>query len=97
MALLPNSDASTAALKDDITALRADFSALMQHLKMDATNGLNSATSQIDEGARDIYRSMPKRGQKSARMMNAQVEEQPVAAMLIAAGIGFIAGRLFAR
>ncbi len=84
-------------LKQDLTALKADVASLVGHLTAGATAGVESAVNQIDEGAQTLYRSVSAEGCKAMKAVSNQVEQQPLAALLIALGVGYIGGRFLSR
>lgn len=90
-------DPSLATLQDDMSALKRDVASLIEHLQTGASATAASAAAQIDQGARKIYRNVAAEGEKSAAALTRQVEEQPLIALLIVLGIGFVGGRLLPR
>jgi ElaB/YqjD/DUF883 family membrane-anchored ribosome-binding protein len=44
-----------------------------------------------------LYGSLSKQGARSVKAISRQVEEQPLASLLVAFGIGLISGRLLSR
>jgi ElaB/YqjD/DUF883 family membrane-anchored ribosome-binding protein len=91
------SDADLANLQNDIAALKSDVASLLTHLRQGATNGAQSAADQIDDSARRLYRSIAAESARPLKAIGTQIEEQPVVALLVAAGVGFIAGRVLGR
>ncbi len=90
-------DTDLPALQNDIAALRADVATLMDHLKLRATEPAEGAIHQIDESLHRLYRTATAEGERSARAVSQQIEENPVMALLLAAGLGYISGRLLSR
>jgi ElaB/YqjD/DUF883 family membrane-anchored ribosome-binding protein len=90
-------DPDVAALRDDLAALKRDVTNLIEHLKTGATNTAHGAAAQLDDGAQRLYRNVVAEGERSVKAMSRQVEEQPLTAMLVALGIGYVAGRLLTR
>ena len=86
-----------AALQADMTALKRDVASLVQHLATGASKSAQDAAAQIDDGARRLYRTAAAEGDRSIKAISAQVEAQPVAALLIAVGLGYLGGRLLTR
>jgi ElaB/YqjD/DUF883 family membrane-anchored ribosome-binding protein len=84
-------------LQQDIAALKLDVSNLLEHLKLGASNGAQNAAGQIDDRARRLYRGVAAEGERSVKALSAQIEEQPLVALLIALGIGYFGGRLLSR
>ena len=85
------------ALQADLAALKRDVSGLMEHLKLGATNGARSAAAQLDDGARQFYNDVAAKGDLSAKAISRQIEEQPLVALMIALGVGYIGGRVLSR
>ena len=92
-----SSTADIATLQQDMTALKADVAALLTHLRQGASNSAQSAAEQIDDSAHRLYHSIAAESARPLKALGAQVEEQPLVALLIAAGVGFFAGRILAR
>jgi ElaB/YqjD/DUF883 family membrane-anchored ribosome-binding protein len=84
-------------LLDDITALRRDVSNLVEHLQTGATDGVPSTAAQLEAGARQLYRNLASEAGRSTRAIGRQIEQQPFTSLLIAAGIGYLSGRLLSR
>ena len=91
------SEPDLAVLQDDLATLKRDVASLIEHLKTGATNGAHSAAEYLDDGARRLYRNVAAEGQRSAKVIGEQVEEHPLAALLIALGVGYIGGRFLSR
>jgi ElaB/YqjD/DUF883 family membrane-anchored ribosome-binding protein len=90
-------DTDVAALRDDLAALKRDVGSLIEHLKTGATNTAQGAAAQLDDRAQRLYRTVTAEGERSVKAVSRQVEEQPLTAMLIALGVGYVAGRLLMR
>ena len=84
-------------LKQDLTALKADVASLVGHLKAGASNGVESAVNQIDEGAQTLYRNVGAEGGRAMKAISDQVEQQPLVALLLALGGGYVGGRCLSR
>ena len=97
MPILTSSDSGTEAMMNDVAALKRDFGNLLEHLKLSASNGASGAADQIDDGARRIYRSVAAEGSRASSAIGTHVEERPLAALLIALGIGYLGGRMQSR
>jgi len=85
------------ALHDDIAALKRDVASLIDHLKLGMTSNIHDAAEPLDEGARQIYRDVAAKGERSIKAAYRQVEENPMVALLLALGIGYIGGRMLSR
>lgn len=92
-----NTDPGLAALKDDIAALQRDVATLLEHLQAGAANGARSAADQLDDSVHRIYRNVAAGGDRAVKGVSRQIEEQPLVALLIALGVGYVGGRLLSR
>ena len=93
------SDLST--IGDDVVLLKRDLSRLMDHMKNGTFDVAKESTQEVvarlsDEADR-LYRSLTKQSERSVKAISRQVEEQPLASLLVAFGIGLISGRLLSR
>jgi ElaB/YqjD/DUF883 family membrane-anchored ribosome-binding protein len=96
--IAPNqTDPSIAALQDDIAALKRDVSKLIEHLQEGAATSARSTAEQIDDGVQRLYRNVAAEGDRAVKGVSRQIEEQPLVALLIALGVGYIGGRLLSR
>ena len=86
-----------AALQRDILALKKDVATLVSHLQEQTTNGARGAAERLERQAEQIYRSIAAEGQHKAEQLSERIESQPLTAVLVAAGIGYISGRLLSR
>ncbi len=84
-------------LKRDLTALKTDVAALVGHLKSTATAGIEGVIDQADLGAQTLYRNANAEGERAVKALTQQIEQQPLVALLIALGVGYIGGRLLSR
>lgn len=84
-------------LKRDLTALKTDVAALVGHLKSTATAGIEGVIDQADLGAQTLYRNANAEGERAVKALAQQIEQQPLVALLIALGVGYIGGRLLSR
>ena len=75
-----------AALQKDFAALKKDVASLLDHLQEETVNGADR-----------VYRTVAKESQRQAEVLSHRIESQPLIAVLIAAGIGYIGGRLLSR
>ncbi len=89
------------AIGDDVAILKRDLSRLMEHMKNGtydvATGSARDAVERLSNEADQLYRGLAKQGNRSIRAVSRQVEEQPLASLLVAFGIGLIGGRLLGR
>ena len=92
-----NNEPDLATLQSELTALKRDVASLVEHLTAGASKAAQGAAEQIDDGARRLYRNVTENGDRSIKAIGAQVEAQPLAALLIAIGFGYLGGRLLTR
>lgn len=85
------------ALHDDIAALKRDVADLLDHLKSGATAGAQGAADRLGEGAEHLYRDFAAKGEEQIKTLGEKIEKQPLLAVLIAFGIGYLFGRLLSR
>lgn len=85
------------AIMNDIASLRSDIAALTAHLGSTAKNATSSAADQIGAQASKTLDGISAQGQRSAKAIGQQVEEQPLLALLIAFALGFVGSRLVSR
>ena len=89
------------SIGDDVVKLKRDLSRLMEHMKNGtydvATESARDAVERLSNEADDLYRGLVKHGNRSIKSISRQVEEQPLASLLVAFGIGLIGGRLLGR
>lgn len=78
----------------DIAALKRDIAAIAAHVTRNASGMTADAASAIGQEAGRVYDSVAAQGEKSAKAIGKQIEEQPVASLLIAFAAGFIGSRL---
>jgi ElaB/YqjD/DUF883 family membrane-anchored ribosome-binding protein len=89
------------AVAADLAALKRDMAALMSQLKSGAARGAKEAAEntldELSDHASRIYDKVAAQGERSAEAISRKVEEQPIASLLIAFGVGFIVSRLLSR
>ena len=88
------------AVLADVAALKRDLAKAVSRFKDSTDDSVGEAQDFVEE-IRDelagIYKDASKRGQKTMKTVGRKVEDQPVAALLIAFGIGFVLSRLISR
>ena len=97
MSITSDQDTGLATLQDDIVAIKHDISSLIEHLKTSAANSAQSAAARIDEGSRRYYRTATMEGGNAAKQIGRRIEREPLIALLIVLGVGYIGGRLLSR
>lgn len=97
MSAAKNTETDLVSLREDLAALKSDMASLIANMTATASSGAQSAASQVDQKARELYHSAAAEGDRAAKLVGQKVEEQPVTALLIALGIGYISGRMLSR
>jgi hypothetical protein len=97
MAESTNPEFDLAALRDDLATLKRDVTTLIESVKGGATDKVQDAAEQIDHNARGFCHEAGAEGERSAKAIGAWVEKQPVLALLIALGVGYVGARVFLR
>ena len=97
MSISSNAERTLASFQDDLGVLRRDLATLVGHVKDGAANGAGNVTAQLDDGAHRLYRNVAAGGNRSAKAVSKQIVDQPVAAVLIALGLGYLGGRFLSR
>ena len=92
-----NTDPNLITLRDDLAALKRDVAGLLEHLKVGASNGAQSAAEQVDDATHRLCSSIAASGEQSVKDIGRQVEEHPLLALLLALGVGYVGGRLLSR
>ena len=85
------------AIRDDIDKLRKDLGRLMEHVKSGALQNIAGQVEDMSDEARRLYNRALAEGGRGADALARQVEERPLATLLIAFGLGFIGGRIVLR
>src|SRR5579871_3245677 len=89
------------AIGDDVAMLKRDLARLMEHMKNGAydvaAGSARETVERLSSEADQLYRGLAKQGNRSIKSISRQVEEQPLASLLVAFGIGLIGGRLLGR
>jgi hypothetical protein len=78
------------AIRDDLDALKADLGGLLKHVKSGAVDG-------VSDEAKRLYGKLAAQSGETLDTFARQVEEKPLASLLIAFGVGFIVSRIFSR
>ena len=97
MAASANVELDLAASREDLAALKRDVASLIEHIKGGATDTVQNAAEQIDRRARGFCHEAGAEGERSAKAIGLWVEKQPVLALLIALGVGYVGARAFLR
>ncbi len=88
------------AILNDIASLKRDLATLTGHLRdgaVNATSDARSAAGHLGDEAVRLYENLASQGERSAKAITRQVEEQPVMSVLLAFALGFLGSRLLSR
>ena len=95
------SGADIEAIIDDLAALKKDVQKALQHVKKlnldDALDGAREMADDFSDEAADLYKDLSKRGRKQIAAMEKQIDDQPIASLLMAFAAGFVISKLFFR
>ena len=91
------------ALKQEIEALKNDLSKLSDTLQQVAATKAKETLedvkeqilSQIPEDQKEKLEALKAEGEKTIEAIKAQQQQHPMSTLLVAAGIGFLMGKLF--
>ncbi len=93
----PIRQADINALASDVERLKKDLAKAMEHLKSGAVHSATDLADTVTDEATALYQAMAKKGQKTAKALGAQIEEQPITSLLVAFAAGFLFSRLTER
>jgi hypothetical protein len=96
MSIATKQDPDLATLQHDLAALKRDVASLVEHLQAGATHGVQGAAALAGDHSRRLYRNAAAEGERALKTIGGQVERQPLVALLIAIGVGYIGGRILA-
>jgi ElaB/YqjD/DUF883 family membrane-anchored ribosome-binding protein len=85
------------AIMNDLASLKDDIAKLTKSVGNNAYEASSAAADQIGAEATKAYNNMAAQGQRSAKKIGQQVEEQPMTALLIAFALGFVGSRVLSR
>lgn len=87
MALSDNANATAQDAKEQIAQLREQVQSLMSERVTPALASAADTAQQYAQQAKDIY-------EDQSEMLSERVRESPIMAILIAAGVGYLLGRI---
>ena len=97
MSVATETNPNFTALRDDLNALKQDVASLVTHVRLEASNGADHAVSRLDENVHRLVRNLAAEGEVASNAIGRQVIEQPIMALLVALGVGYVGGRLLPR
>ena len=86
-----------AMVREDLDALKRDVSSLIEHVKDGATNTVQNAASEVGRRVRSWGEQAGAERDRSTTALNLFVQNQPLVALTIAAGIGYVGARMLRR
>ena len=86
-----------AMLREDLDALRHDVASLIEHMKDGATKTLQNAAGEVERRVRSLSQQAGAERDRSTKALNLLVQNQPLVALTIAAGIGYVGARMLRR
>ena len=92
-----DSDPYIALFREDLVILKGDVASLIEHIKGGATNNVQNATNQIEQHVRSLLQEAGAQGERSAKAVKVFTEKQPLVALIIAVGIGYVGARVLRR
>jgi ElaB/YqjD/DUF883 family membrane-anchored ribosome-binding protein len=86
-----------AMFREDLDALKRDVANLIDHMKGGATNTVQSAAGEVERRVASLRQQAGAEGDRSAKALQLFVQNQPIVALTIAVGIGYVGGRVLGR
>src|SRR4051794_6348004 len=94
---LPTTAPDLNAITTDLASLKHDLAELMRHMKLGPAEGTRAAAlgaiELLGDEASRVYDNLAAQGERSAKAISRQVEEQPVMSLLLAFAVGLLGGR----
>jgi hypothetical protein len=92
-----DSDHDIARVREDLVILKRDVASLIEHIKGGATNNVQNAANQVERHVLSLRQEAGAQGERSAEAVRVFTEQQPLVALIIAAGIGYVGARVLRR
>ena len=92
-----DSDPDIALFREDLVILKREVPSLIEHIKGGATNKVQNATNQVERHVRSLRQEAGAQGERSAQAVRVFTEKQPLVALIIAVGIGYVGARVLGR
>lgn len=86
-----------ADIKNDAAALRDDAAGLVSRVKADGSALASKVGHNIQDAASEQYANLKETTRKTADKLEAKVHADPLKAVMMAAGVGFLVGFLTRR
>jgi hypothetical protein len=88
------SDPNIAPFREDLVILKR---VVARNIKRGATNKVKNATNQVERHVRSVRQEAGAQGERSAEAVRVFTEKQPLVALIIAVGIGYVGTRELRR
>jgi hypothetical protein len=92
-----DSDPDIALFREDLVILKRDVASLLEHIKGGATDKVQNATNQVERHVRSLRQESGAQAERSAEAISVFTEKQPLVALIIAVGIGYVGARVLPR
>ena len=86
-----------ATFREDLDALKRDVANLIEHVKGGATNTVQNAAGEVERRVRSLRQRVGAEGDRSAKALHGFLQDQPIVALTIALGIGYVGARVRRR
>jgi ElaB/YqjD/DUF883 family membrane-anchored ribosome-binding protein len=91
-------DVDVETIMNDVAVLKRDIARILEHVKTATVdNALDTAhdiADHLGDEAAGLYKDLSRRGQRTAKVLNRKVEDNPGVSLLVAFGLGILASRL---
>jgi hypothetical protein len=91
-------DVDMETIVNDFAVLKRDIGRILEHVKSatvdTAVDTAQDLASQIGDEAAGLYKDLSRRSQRTAKVINRKVEDNPGLSLLVAFGMGILVSRL---
>jgi len=92
-----NVDSDLELFRKDLGNLKRDVANLIEHVKGGAMNTVQNAADEVEQSVKGLRQRAGAEGDRSAKALNLFVQNQPLVALTIAVGIGYVGARVLRR
>ena len=92
-----NLDPDLVLFREDLVALKRDVANLIEHMKVGATSTVANAVGHIERRARGLRQEAGAEGERSTAALSLFIKTQPLVALSIAVGVGYVGARVLRR
>ncbi len=86
-----------ATFREDLDALKRDVATLIDHMRDGATNSVQNVSGEVERRVKSLSQRVGAEGDRSANAINLFVQNQPLVALAMAVGIGYVGARVLRR